>query len=215
MDLISSEQARRAIYFDFEGSIGRPPTLIGYAWADAGVVHFEQRIVEAHLLRARRASVAGTGILHRPRRGELCQVIEDLVGLAEHEDRLLVSWTRFDLEKIREAEMPEDVLAYVEQQHVDACAIAKAWRRLEEGRAFKRGENTLENYCRLVRFAIPSEFGPGVTGRAIRDVRRLCAEHRSWREMPCGVRERWVRMLGHNYCDVTGMRAVTLAACRA
>lgn len=205
-------EARGAIYFDFEGNIDRPPTIIGYAYEADGDLCFGQVIVELEMHKARKASVSGTCLPGRARSESLASVMSMLLERARCEDRRLVSWSEHDLQKLLEAGLSGADETAIVSAHVNALHVAKRWLRWRDGQAFKTGENTLANYCTTIGFDIPEEYGPGISGEAIRLVRDHLSRHKSWNMMPYGVQNKWLRMLCHNYYDVMGMRQVLLTA---
>ena len=94
---MTGEEARRAIYFDFEGCVGEAPSILGWSYLrDDGTEHFRQRVVELALWPASGVTVPHTDGRQKLRRRMLDDAVRRMLELAEEGDRLLVSWATHD-----------------------------------------------------------------------------------------------------------------------
>ena len=196
---LTADEARRALYIDFEGQKDQPPVLLGIlrrrGRADEPSVF--QVVVDPDF------EAAG------PALRELRRAIEIVVIRAEAGDRRIVSWSEHDLEVVQRlrAEDPE-LVARFERRYANALAVAKRWaNRLH--REDKPANGELGGYLAMIGYAVPAGAGPGHIGDTIRALRPALS---AGRPLASRQKARWSRLLSHNRHDCAGMRAVALLA---
>ena len=213
-DPITLTQARHAIYVDFEGNVRMPPSVLGVLYSPRPGESrplITQTVVEPALAAlARRSALPRDIEVEHIGAEPLVDVLTDLLAIAEVEGRIIVSWAWFDLDKVLESDLPDDLKQRLAARWRNGQLDAKRWRKVLGKRKVKRRGHTLERYMRTVPHRVPEAFGPGVTGRALRAARAQAAKGRTYKELPPGVQVGWAAMLGHNYHDLVGLRAVTL-----
>ncbi len=196
---LSAEEARRALYIDFEGQKVSAPVLLGIlrrrGRADKPSVF--QVVIDPDF------EAAG------PALQELHRAIEIVVIRAESGDRRIVSWSEHDLEVVqRLRDVDPDLVARFERRYANALAVAKRWaNRLH--REDKPANGELGGYLAMIGYAVPTGAGPGHVGDTIRALRPALA---AGRPLTSRQEARWSRLLSHNRHDCAGMRAVCVLA---
>jgi hypothetical protein len=197
---LSSTDARRALYVDFEGGQDRQPVLLGTLRRGRGADPFVHQVVLDPAFAPTRTEV-------REFRG----AVEAVVVRAEHADRRIVAWSQHELDVVREhcADDPA-LVARFESRYVNALAVAKHWtaRCCPEQRPEDR---TLGAYLAFIGYDAPPDAERGHVGDTIRALRPTLE---AGRPLTSNQRLRWIRLLTHNQHDCAGMRAVCLRATR-
>jgi len=195
------DEARRAIFLDFEGETGEPPAVLGTLWVSRQGQEpmFRQHVVDPSLRRLSSPTLVSASLA-----GQL----RSLIGRAERQHRVLVGWSGHELEIVR-TWCPELAPAF-EALYRDAKAPAKAWGRLTGFKPEKDGRkrrHRLAAYEVAVGFERDDALGGKEMAEAIRRVRG--AIDRGVEPSPKRL-ARWERMLAHNEQDCRATRAVTL-----
>jgi len=190
----------RAIYFDYEGNINKPPTLLG--WRIEGVVG--TAIVEPVF-----AACAG-----RYRAKDVIQLDHAKLGMqlverAECEDRVLVSWSEHDLRQM------SSVLDSAWQRRLisryrNAIKTVRPWHNRTVG--VPCSEATLDYFSGLVGFHVPEKFGLGIVGDGLRLIREQILAGRSYADLTPRARAAWVSIVKHNRYDLEAMEFVLRVA---
>jgi len=200
---MTPQEARRAIYIDYEGSKGRDPTLLGVLVEG----DLRQVVIDPafHVCVGKRGASCTEAGDHR-------QSVADLVAKADRERRHIVSWSEHD-RKVMAVVLERDgkSLELLGRWHANAIPLAKPWgkRRLPH---LKKGQHTLQRYLRLARYRVDERFGENVAGKALRYLRPQLEEGRSYGELSEGARKRWRALVGHNRHDCIGMAEVVRRA---
>ena len=198
--ILSSAEALRALYIDFEGEKDKPPVLLGAHRRGRGATPFVHFVVVDQAF----ASLLEPATWLR-------DAIENIVRRAEHRDRRIVAWSEHELGVVRKlcADDP-DLVARFEARFANARAVAERWRnKCHDGDRPDPGR--LVDYLGLIGYPLPDEAVGGGVGETIRLIR-----DRLDRGLPPtdGQRARWSRLLEHNRHDCVGMRKVCLRATR-
>ena len=202
---ISKEQARRAIYIDFESNPDWAPSILGVLYrkdADRSGV-FNQYVLEKNLYPA---GNSGTN-------KAMDEVVEEVLDMAERENRLILAWSRKEINDIEEY-CRLDLHTRARDLVTNAIPIAKRWHNV-----FHRhttipeqaygGKHTQAHYMRLVRFSVPDVYGRGTASAPIRCMREeLRSRDDNYDLVPSEVITSWRRMLKHNEYDCKGMQAI-------
>ena len=198
---LTADEARRALYVDFEGEKGKLPVLLGILRrrGKGAEPNVHQVVVDPEF------EPAG------PEARELREAVQIVVLRAEHGDRRIVSWSQYDLEVVRSLRDEDPKLvARFERRYVNALGVARRWvNKFHPGD--KPADGRLVNYVALIGYEVPPGAGPGHVGETIRALRPTL---RSGRPLTPNQQRRWGRLLQHNRHDCAGMRAVCLRATR-
>ena len=207
--ILTPDQAGEAVYFDFECVTGDAPSVLGWAWLDpdSGEVRFEQRVVESGLWPAYPRRIPMTGRPNtRWQPADLDIALAELADLLESDDRLLVSWSKFDAEQIRHCCADELLVERLESRYRNALPTAKQWLGLcRPGVQLEKkrwgGKNSLSAYCGLHGFSVPKKYGENVAAKGIRAMRVALKKSQHGSKLPSAVTEKWKALIGHNYLD--------------
>jgi hypothetical protein len=197
---MTSAEALRALYIDFEGEKDKPPVFLG--------VHRRGRTarpyVHSHILDPDFAALSVVTSLH--------EAVLNLVMRAEKGDRRIVAWTEHELKIVRRlsGEDPELVSRF-EARFANAKRLAERWRNRVYGGEMP-ADGKLGSYLALVRYEVPPEGSAGQVGATIRTLRARLARGHS---LTASQGERWRRLVEHNRHDCIGMRRLTLVATAA
>lgn len=197
---LTPEQARHALYIDFEGGKDKPPVLLGTThWAKALKVH--QYVTDPRFDSLGKTS--GIEVLTLP------DAIERIIQRAEKKDRLLVAWTTHELDQVRQY-APEHLDRFW-RRFRNARAIAEYWRNsCHDGDKPATGQ--LVKYLPYVGYEVPEAAGPGKAGATIKVVGASLARDPSGGKLTEKQHARWLDLLDHNRHDCAGMRAICIQA---
>ena len=159
---ITPDEARRALYIDFEGRKDGPPVLLGCTTKSRVRSHLSvwQAVTEPRLT----PLAVADGIESMA----LAEAVERILRRAERKDRLIVAWSERELDVVREY-CPE-LLERFEARFRNARALAERWRnKCHDGR--KPPSGALADYLWLTGYVVPERARPGRVGETIRLVR--------------------------------------------
>jgi hypothetical protein len=197
---LSSEEARHALYVDFEGRKDASPVLLG-----ASTRHGSER-VHQYLTDPRFAAIGELeGIEVLP----IAEAVLRIVQRAERKDRLIVAWTEHELQ-IVERYAPQH-LARFRPRYRNAYAVARYWRNACHGGA-KPAVGWLAAYLELVAYEVPAAAGRGRAAETIRIVQEAFDRGRTPATLTANQRQRWADLRAHNAHDCAGMRALCVLA---
>lgn len=218
-DIITPEQARRALYVDFEGRKKEPEMLLGVSWQrySKGPPSLRHYIVDKRLAPiADRITMDSDDIAeHEWIVTTTRNAVTELLRLAEKQDRLLVAWSRHDFNIVAQG---RGLSPYQHRQLVpryrDAKATAKKWvnRGIAGGPLPDGKRHTLDRYQRLIGYHVPAHFGTGRTGENLGKLIQALRKGRNWDDLTEPQQNYAIEVIGHNYHDLTGMRAITTRA---
>jgi hypothetical protein len=212
--MLTLEEARRALYIDFEGNMDMPPTLLGVYFGDVHSEDFKQVIHEPGFSTLadgeQSPSVAAVHVYGQ----SLGNALTALKDRALAEDRRVIAWSSREAIAIRESGCDNDTLHFFEEQLIDAKIIAKQWKKktyphIRWQRRPRGATHSLDRYMELVGYRVPYSHGPGKTGARLRNIRERLE---AGKPMTKGLRGHWTKLLNHNFHDCRGMRAVTVTA---
>lgn len=217
---MTAHEARRAIYFDFEGCVGEAPSILGWSYLrEDGTEHFRQWVVERELWPASRVTVPHTGGAQKLTRRTLDAAVRRIVELAEEGDRLLVSWATHDRKIVEQYVTDSDLVERLTARYRNALKTARPWVKVAhpEIELVKGwgGAHKLAVYARIMGIPIPAKYGPGIAASGIRAMRKALAEYGSYAKTPPEARKAWKALLGHNRldCKVCGEVVRVAAGC--
>ena len=203
-DRLTPEEARRALYIDFEGGKGEPPVLLGCGRRTG---RGARRFVPQYITDLRFAPLADDEVEVLP----LADAVERILQRAESKDRLIVAWSNHELDVVKEYS-PEH-LDRLQARYVNARTFAVYWRN-----ACHAGErpatNTLADYLDLIDYKVSDGAGPGNVGETVSRIAKSLAKGKGLAGLTDDQRRRWRDLREHNLHDCRGMKAVCVLAAR-
>ncbi len=193
---ISPAEAERAIYIDFEGFVGHPPSLLGVLIGDA----LEQIVLDPRLRGAAEAK--------NLRITTLQESITDLLATSRYEDRLIVAYTQHEKIVIQEHAGIDLTGPYR-----DARMIALYWKNVCYSKKAMKGRG-LKDFLELIDYPRSAHLGKRESTNRIRAVADMLARKGKYQELSSGVKAKWTKLLHHNEIDCRGMRALVLRAAK-
>ena len=215
---LTVSEAQRAIYIDFEGFKGKPPTFFGWVWA-IGKKASDDHIACIHDIHDKALQplvgevelppeAVGT---YEQRPFSVGQSINDLARRADNQDRRIVSWSTYEMIKIAESELSPSLLRMFEHNYRDGKVSAKKWfKQLDLDTA--KGTNTLVRYLEQARYPLPDTYGLGQTTKRLKSVLSGIENKGSWPRLLDGQQKNWEGLLVHNFADCHGLRHITKMA---
>jgi hypothetical protein len=211
---LSAAEATRAVFIDFEGTRGDPPTLLGVYQARDG--SFRQTVLEQALRLA--SGYRSPRVSWPVDEDSPVGALERLRDVVEAKRLRVFAWTKFERRAIRKllADFPR-LRRFWADRVEDAVPYAKAWkRRAHPDKVLPnkkgRGRHTLENYEKLVGLKRHTMHGWGLTGKRIRGVRAALAKRGSMKRLTRTQKGYWTNLLIHNRDDCVGLAEVLKAA---
>ncbi len=220
--ILTPEEARRAIYIDFEAIPTESPALLGICYAEGRKV-LESRLVVRHVI----ADKALAAVVDAPRLGSVYRhevdasttlkaAIAELCRLSSKQRRPIVCWSHFDKEQIAEHVGSAYNQRILNKWWCDAKATAQEWRKalapdmeLERTRS---GRHRLTAYMEAFGYQHPANYGPGQVPTRIRSVRDGLSNSPNWRGLSEARKAQWLALIDHNVSDLVGMRRVAIDA---
>jgi hypothetical protein len=193
---LDREAAIGAIYVDFEGYVGKPPSLIGVAIGPA----FTQVVLDTGLrlaaeakgLQVQKGSSVVEGLLARATREN-----RRIVAFSQHEKRICKEFYGIDLSPV----------------YADARFIAKKSSSREYSKLGRRPKS-LKEYLRSIGYSRQTCLGERQSTQRLRAVTGMCAKRGSYEALTRTVKAKWTKALENNRVDVIGMKEL-VSICRA
>lgn len=195
------QQVQNALWMDYEGNTGRPPTLLGWMCQDKT----EGAIVEP-LFKTCENRFRAKDLWLR----DHCTLLHNLIVRAETEDRLIVSWSEHDWRHMCTALNDASWIERLGHRYRNAIPTAKAWHRRHHGSSPDLA--SLEHFLGLVGYVVPERFGSGLVGAHLRMIRAQLQQCRAYPDLSPRARANWVAVVKHNRHDLKGMAIVMRAA---
>jgi len=193
---ITSAEAKSAIYLDYEGNKDKSPTLLG--WAVSG--KYKAAIVEP-LFATCADRYRAKGIYAE----DHANLVLRLISQAEHEKRLIVSWSEHDFNQMAMVLKPDDIHRLL-LVYRNAIRTARPWHQMKYGKL--PGSATLDYFESLTGYVVPERFGVGLVGNALRLIRSQLKEGRDYSGLSDKARVDWPKIVKHNRHDLIGMAHV-------
>ena len=225
-DLMTSAEAQRAIYVDFEGRTKEDPVLLGVLYAEGRTRIDPNRVVLRHDIIDRTFEP-----LHRVDPLETEEyvyrydsevrhhwiAIREVVRRAENQDRLIVAWSQHELLLVQKACQADGLDKTFETHFRDGKATAKRWLRdfhpdQEPPHNAHSGSHKLAHYMDVVGWVVPPEFGAGNVGANLKLLRGALEKGKTWDTFTDSQRHAWHQVVGHNMHDCLGLRDVVTRA---
>ena len=194
---MARDEIKRAIFIDYEGSKDKPPTLLGYM-VDGAV---KAAIVEpcfsdcAGRYRAKHAVAADHG-----------KIVRQLSDLSEKEDRVIISWSEHDYNKMMEVLRADAPAATILRKRFrNAIYSARRWIEIQYPQtSLKR--NDLASMMQVTGYCVPEKYGTNLVKDALRLLRKQLTEARKYADLTDAAVKGWRTVAKHNVHDLKGMR---------
>ena len=201
---LTPEEARRALYIDFEGRKDNAPVLLGCAHrAGRGAKPWVWQAVTDPLFEPLTRADDDIELLALP------DAVEQILQRAEAKNRLIVAWSEHELDVVRER-CPQH-LARLEARFVNARAVAVHWRNACHG-GERPATSQLADYLALIGYEVSKGAGPGRAGETIRIVSKALKKGQGIGGLTANQRRRWQQLRDHNLHDCHGMKKVCVQA---
>ena len=209
---ITTREARRAIYIDFEGTQAEPACLLGVLTPDDEFVQFVMDPVLRTASDAR-SKLAGRGHCAR---ATLDEAVDYIAGRLR-DGSVVAAWSRHDADVITKFATESAAKDLVLAQYRNAKQTARRWKkRCHPSIKWKKvpfqPTYSLDRFMKLVGYVVPKAHGPGNTGQRLRYVKAQLLKRGCFDALTPTAKGKWTRLLGHNYHDCFGLRAVTQVA---
>ena len=214
--ILTSEEAQRAIYIDFEGTAVDPPSFLGVLWfSDSGERDFKQLILEEALWPM---TIGKPSTEFGPCTKETWKGLGAIRKLSVDEERLVIAWSTHESSELAQRVDGLDG-EWFSENVVNAIPIGKFWKKKafpevvfkKSPKKWKMGKNSLDQYMRLIDYQVPKAFGPGNSASRIRAVREmLLKKGGDYSLLTPTAKGKWTKALLHNWHDCNGMREVMI-----
>ena len=199
---LTAQEAKSAIYIDYEGNIKLPPTLLG--WYTDG--EYKASILES-LFETCQNRYKAKGILVEDHEKLAVRLIQQ----AEDEGRLIVSWSEHDYLLMYNALKTSDA-ERLKVVYRNAIRTAKPWYKQKYGPLPEKA--SLNFFEDLLGFHVPERFGLGLVGNSLRLIRDQIKEGRGYADLTNAARDGWTSVVRHNKLDLEGMAVVVSKICK-
>ncbi len=201
---LTPQEARKALYIDFEGRKDAAPVLLGCAHrAGRGAKPWIWQAVTDPLFEPLTRIDGDIELLLLP------DAVERILQRAEANDRLIVAWSEHELDVVMEY-CPQH-LARFEARFVNARTFAVYWRNAVHG-GNRPDTRDLPTYLALLKYPLPEGAGPGRAGETIRLVRAALEKGQGIDGLTDNQRNRWQQLRDHNLHDCHGMKRICVLA---
>jgi hypothetical protein len=201
---LTTDEARHALYVDFEGRIGKPPVLLGCARRPGrGAVPW----VWQALLDPVFEPLADNDDLPLL---TLQGAVERIVVRGEAKEVPIVAWSEHELQVVRE-HCDAPLVDRFERRFVNAKKIASRWTTTLRPNV-RPPSRHLADYLVFIGHAVPDGAGPGHAADAIRVLAEALERGRGAAGLTAAQRRRWEQLRDHNRHDCDGMRDVCIRA---
>jgi hypothetical protein len=204
---LTLEEARRAIYLDFEGRKNESPALLGTLWVPLrrSTPKFLQHALEPSL----RTHALDGKLRFAPLRSRILAVL----SRAQREDRMLVGWSSYEVKVVRR-HCPSQALAF-EEIYRDAKIVAKRWRsKLHPELNVHDTEwgptHTLAKYERFLGIERPEDLGAKEMAESVKRLRKAAERYGSLDDAPASTLPHLEHLMEHNRYDCIDTREIAL-----
>jgi hypothetical protein len=182
--LLTKEIARRGIYIDFECYRDEEPTLLGILLEG----NFEQVVFLEDLKPAVRASNLEFAYLE--------SAIADILDLATRECRRIITYSEYDLNKIKEY---TNLGKNVEYFYTNARKIADIWQK--EYLESKEINNSLKSVAEKIGKPYPKYLLKKNPTKIIRKIKKALSREQEFAKLPDDAKKDWGNLLEYNRYD--------------
>ena len=221
---VTVEEARRAIYIDFEGTATDPASFLGVLIVnDRGEVKFDQPVFEEDLWPVVRRHKPKKTAGYAPREADFFETFVALRERAESESRKVFAYSEHEVNEISERILLKREVQWWQENLLNALPYAKAWKKDHHGEVeFKKdknkpmsGKHTLDQFFKLIGYEVPPPLGAGNSAQRIRYVREMLNRHGgNYGMLSSTAKGKWTRACLHNWHDCEGMRELVIRCAR-
>jgi hypothetical protein len=206
---LNIEEARRAIYIDFEGNTGQAPSLLG--------IRVEETTEQVILEPALESYGALTNARYATRVDSLDSALLELKDRSIREGRLILGFSIHEVQVVSAYCADPRLVEWFESAYVNAKKPIDRWirRQAAEADAEKPEERSLVEYMKFVDVQYAPGTGSGIVGPGLTRLRQQIGRYGSAEATTKGARLHWWRILSHNSTDLTATRELTLRAATA
>jgi hypothetical protein len=207
---ISTVEARRAVYIDFEGHTDEPPFVLGSLFEDRDALTFTQ------VLLSDRPNGNLPSLEMQPMDTKsIDNAVSSLIEMARSERRLIAAWSTHERATITQwCRLGEADVRYLDAAYRNCIPIAKTWKaRHHPNVSFEKdlrgGRNRLFRYLALVGYMTPAYLGREQTGQRLSYVlNQLESKGFDYRGLTPVAKRKWQALLVHNKHDCVGLRTL-------
>ena len=192
--VISREDAKRAIYVDFEGFKDKSPSLIGILVEGS----LEQVVLDRRLFAAAVAS--------RCRQTSIEAVAGELMTRCRSEGRRLVGYSQHE----RRMFWQHAGIDFFEEYRDGRMIANRWWSKCRKGAV--RIDNTLKTYLEAIGSPMPASLGTGNTTARLHAVIEMLESRLRYPDLTPCVKAKWRDLLAYNRHDCRGMKKLVSIA---
>ena len=185
---LTSREADRAIYIDFEGFTDRSPDLLGILCEE----NFKQVVLKRSLV----STTSSGSTSFQP----IQSILRELKRRAESENRKIIAFSEHEADVARRF-ANVDLLPMYKNARIIA-------RRLSSLLSVHRYTNcrTLTDFLDLLNFQYPQHIGQGLATTRLRIVQESIRQYGNYERCPESVKREWRNLLEYNRLDCVGMK---------
>ena len=206
---LNQDEARQAIYLDFEGTAVDSPSLLGVLIEGEFTQYVFEPVLEP-AAKAKAVELGGTCRFATP-----AEALVEIQRRVKAERRHVFAWSTRERDAIDEFIADPDDRRFWMTTIENTIPLAKAWkgrhhRQVEfpRGPRGRSGRNILARYLKLIGYQVPGMHGPGNTADRVRFVRNALAKRGSYEALTAVQKAKWTNLLQHNRHDCVGLRAL-------
>ena len=195
---ISTYQAERGIYLDFEGFKGKPPAIAGICVEN----DFHQIVLDSTLRSAAEAKNLNCE--------SFCEFVRCLMEECERDNRFIIAFSSHEMSVIQ-----RDCGIDVSRRYKNGLRIAKRWK-WHYHRDIRLDHNSLDQFLELpgVDYEVPKHLGKGNATSRLKAVVAGLARSDDYAKLTPTQKGKWTKLLDYNRHDVLGLRALILRAAK-
>jgi len=191
---LTSREADRAIYIDFEGFTDRSPDLLGILCEE----NFKQVVLKRSLV----STTSNGSTSFQP----IQSILRELKRIAESENRKIIAYSEHEANMARRYAQIDLLPVYK-----NARIIAESMSR-HDSRRDHSATQTLKDHLALLDFEYPPQIGVGQATTRLRIVQESIRYCGNYERCPESVKREWRNLLEYNRLDCVGMKLLVQTA---
>lgn len=214
------EEAKRAIYIDFEGTMKDPASFLGVlVVGDSGATEFDQPVFDEDLWPVVRHHKPKKTAGYAPREADFFETFVALRERAESESRKVFAYSEHEVNEISERILLKREVQWWQENLLNARPYAKAWKKGHHpDQEFKKAKNkpmsgkyTLDQFFKLIRYEVDKSLGAGNSAQRIKYVRNMLNKHSgNYGALSSTAKGKWTKACLHNWHDCEGLRKLMI-----
>lgn len=200
---MTSQEACRAVYLDFEGNVDETPSVLG--------VRCEDRTTQFIL----EPALASLGDLRNSKYDVRLSTLEGVMShvqdVAAAEHRRIAGFTTHEAGVVNTYCGDDALRDWFASAYVNVKKPIDRWVRAQvaAGGHDPVQDRSLLTYMRFADIAYKPGCGPGIVGPGLTRLRAQIARHGSAAQMSKGTKLHWWRILSHNATDLVATQELT------